>query len=197
MRDYERRCKSGRGNLAPTKCNVRGAINCATTNAVFDNEKLLFRNGISYQLLLYLIGDGLGRGSGDGNNIYPISFMCVSGFLVFCLNQDFQDYRICRIREEGLEYTCMDVYVWTSVAPLGLLLFQCTCCYTPVAAMGLREDGRGDPAPTSGLGAGGEITHDECNVRGAMNCATTNEDVSLIFGCSFGKVIVYFLKQYL
>ncbi len=27
--------------------NVRGAINCATTNAFFVNEKLLFRNGIS------------------------------------------------------------------------------------------------------------------------------------------------------
>ena len=36
--------------LAPTyeqECNVRGAMNCATTNAFFVNEKLLFRNGIT------------------------------------------------------------------------------------------------------------------------------------------------------
>ena len=28
--------------------NVRGAMNCATTNACFDNDKLSFGNGITY-----------------------------------------------------------------------------------------------------------------------------------------------------
>ena len=48
-------------------------------------------------------------------------------------------------------YTCIQIYVYTPFAPLGLGSVSMTVCYTPVAPLVLRERGRGDLAPTECL----------------------------------------------
>ena len=89
-----------------------------------------------------------------------ISNMFYVGFRISCLNQDFQDFRIFRIRES-----------YTPVAPLGLFVdgYPLTIHLSPLRGYSVHVTGllraRG-PRPYD--------RHEVTNVRGAMNCATTN-----------------------
>ena len=66
--------------------------------------------------------------------------MCVRVWLYTggCLNQDFQDFRIFRIREESL----VGVYVYTCIR---------VCTFRPAGAAGRRA---GRPRPYEGVGGG-------------------------------------------